>query len=81
VSASTLVRVWLPVAIALAGVALILTGDDAAEGAGIVLIGVAVLVVLANLMLRLSLSSERDREREEQRRQEFSRTGRWPDER
>ena len=79
--AQALVRVWLPLAIAVAGVVLILTGDEAAEGAGIVLIGVALLVVLANLMLRLSLSSERDREREEERRQEFSRTGRWPDER
>jgi hypothetical protein len=80
-SARTLVRVWLPIGIAAAGVVLILVGDDAAVGAGIVLIGVSLLVVLANLMLRLSLSSERDREREEERRQAFSRTGRWPDER
>jgi hypothetical protein len=75
------VRVWLPLAIAVAGVVLILTGDDAATGAGIVLIGISVLVVVLNLMLRLSLSSERDREREEANRDFFSRTGRWPDER
>lgn len=74
-------RVWLPLGIAAAGVVLILTGDDAAVGAGIVLIGISVLVVFANLMLRLSLSSERDREREEEARDAFSRTGRWPDER
>jgi hypothetical protein len=77
----TFVRIWLPIGIAAAGVVLILTGDDAAVGAGIVLIGISVLVVLANLMLRLSLSSERDREREQENREFFSRTGRWPDER
>jgi hypothetical protein len=63
-----LVRVVLPVAIALAGVVLLIVGGDAAQGAGIVLIGVAVLVVLANLFIRLGLQSERDREREEERR-------------
>ena len=66
--AQAFARVGLPVAIAVVGVVLILTGDDAAVGAGIVLIGVSLLVVLANLMLRLSLSSERDREREEENR-------------
>jgi hypothetical protein len=74
-------RIWLPVGIAVAGVVLILTGGDAADGAGVLLIGVAGLVVFANLMLRLSLSSERDREREEANRDFFSRTGHWPDER
>jgi drug/metabolite transporter (DMT)-like permease len=74
-------RIWLPVGIAVAGVVLILTGGDAADGAGVLLIGVAGLVVFANLMLRLSLSSERDREQEEANREFFSRTGHWPDER
>jgi hypothetical protein len=68
VTALRLVRVGLPVAIAVAGVVLIVLGGDAAVGAGIVLIGVALLVVLANLFIRLGLASERDREREEQRR-------------
>ena len=73
-----LVRVWLPAAIAIAGVALIVLGGDIARGAGIVLVGVALLVVLANLFIRLGLASERDREREERRRRSFSRSGRWP---
>ena len=73
-----LVRIALPAAIAIAGVALIVLGDDMARGAGIVLVGVAVLVVLANLFIRLGLASERDREREERRRRAFSRSGRWP---
>ena len=64
----TLVRIWLPAAIAVAGVALLLFGGDTAQGAGIVLLGVAVLVVLANLFIRLALSSEEDRRREQERR-------------
>jgi hypothetical protein len=63
-----LVRIVLPVAIALAGVALVVTGGDAAQGAGIVLIGVAGLVALANAFARLAIQSQRDREREEARR-------------
>jgi hypothetical protein len=63
-----LVRVVLPSAIALAGVVLLVVGDDTAQGAGIVLIGVALLVVLANLFIRLAIRSERDREREAARR-------------
>jgi hypothetical protein len=62
------VRIWLPAAIAVAGVILIVTGGDAAVGAGIVLLGVAVLVVLANLFMRLAIKSQDDREREEERR-------------
>jgi len=73
-----LVRVALPAAIAIAGVVLLLMGGDAAQGAGIVLIGVAGLVVLANALIRLGLQSERDREGEEARRRLFSRRGRWP---
>jgi membrane protein implicated in regulation of membrane protease activity len=75
----SLVRVWLPAAIAVAGLALIAFGGGTAQGAGIVLVGVAVLVVLANLLARLSLSSERDRAREEESRRFFARRGRWPD--
>lgn len=64
----TLVRVGLPLAIAAAGVILIVIGGDAAVGAGIVLLGVAGLVVLANLFIRLAIQSQDDREREEERR-------------
>jgi hypothetical protein len=74
-------RIGLPVAIAVAGVVLLVVGDDAGRGAGIVLVGVAGLVVLANLFVRLSLRSADDREREARRRDRFSERGRWPDER
>jgi hypothetical protein len=63
-----LVRAVLPAATALAGVLLVIFGGETAQGAGIVLIGVAGLVVLANLFIRLGLQSERDREREAARR-------------
>jgi hypothetical protein len=63
-----LVRVVLPVVIALAGIVLLILGGDSAQGAGIVLIGVAGLVVLANLFIRLGLVSEDDRRREQARR-------------
>ena len=77
----TIVRVILPGAIAVAGLVLLVVGGDVAQGAGVVLIGVAILVVLANLFMRLSLLSERDRDRQEARRRYFSRRGRRPNER
>jgi hypothetical protein len=70
------VRIGLPVVIFVAGILLVLSGSDAAVGAGIVLIGVAGLVVVANLLIRLSIMSQEDREREEAERER-----RWPRER
>jgi len=75
-----LVRIGIPAAIAAAGVVYLIIGDSENEqGAGIALIGVALVVMLLNLALRLGISSTRDREREEAAREEFDRTGRWPD--
>lgn len=62
------VRYGLPAIIAAAGALLLAVGSDAAQGAGVVLLGVALLVVLANLFLRLGLTSQHDREREAERR-------------
>ena len=63
------VRIVLPAAIAVVGIVLVIVGDDAGRGAGIVLIGVAGLVVLANLFIRLGIASQRDRDREAERRE------------
>lgn len=71
-----IVRVWLPAAIALGGVVLIVVGDETIKAMGVLLLGVALLVVLANVFVRLSLQSEREREEEERNRQR----GVWPDE-
>jgi hypothetical protein len=75
------VRVGLPAAITAAGVVLIVEGaGENEQGAGVALIGCAVMVVLFNLFLRLGWRDQRDREREDEAREEFGRTGRWPDE-
>jgi len=74
-----LVRVALPVAILIAGIVLIVFGDEFAQGAGIVLVGVAPLVVLANLLIRLSFHSNRERDEEEAARRYYDEHGRWPD--
>lgn len=75
-------RVWLPLAIAVAGVVAIVIGHGhtAAAGAGVVLLGVALIVWMINWLFRMSIESNRDREREEQAREYFDEHGRWPDE-
>ena len=75
-------RVWLPVAIAVAGVVGIVIGrgHTAAAAAGVGLIIAALIVWLLNWMYRMSIESNRDREREEEARRYFDRHGRWPDE-
>ena len=76
VAGMRLVRIGLPALIALAGVVLLVVGDDTGQGAGVALLGVALLVVLANVFVRLTISSEREREEEERNRER----GVWPDE-
>jgi hypothetical protein len=71
-----LVRIVLPGLIALAGVVLLVIGDETGKAMGVLLLGVALLVVLANVFVRLSLQSEREREQEAYNRER----GIWPDE-
>jgi protein-S-isoprenylcysteine O-methyltransferase Ste14 len=83
-------RLWLPLAIAAAGVALIVLGHGSLSahstthalesGAGVALLIAALIVWMINWMYRLSVQSNLDREREERAREYFDRTGRWPDE-
>jgi hypothetical protein len=75
-------RVWLPVAIAIAGVVGIVIGHGrtAAAAAGVGLIIAALIVWLLNWLYRMSVESNRDREREEEAREYFDRHGRWPEE-
>ena len=63
-------RIWLPLAIALAGVVAIVLGHGrtALAGAGVVLLGTALIVWMVNWLFRMSLESNRDREREEEAR-------------
>jgi uncharacterized membrane protein len=83
-------RLWLPLAIALAGVVLIVlghaslsdqgTGRSIEAGAGVALLIVAVIVWMLNWMFRMSVESNRERDQEERNREFFDRHGYWPDE-
>jgi hypothetical protein len=75
-------RVWLPLAIAVAGVVLIVVGHGttASAAAGVGLLIVALIVWMVNWLFRLSVESNRDREEEEAARRYFDEHGRWPDE-
>jgi hypothetical protein len=73
------VRYGIPLAMAIAGIVCLVIGGSAA-GAGVVLIGSAGIVLLINVLFRLSLVSNREREQEEQAREQFERSGHWPDE-
>jgi ABC-type transport system involved in cytochrome bd biosynthesis fused ATPase/permease subunit len=77
-----LTRVWLPLAIAVAGVVAIVIGrgHTVVAGAGVVLLGIALIVWMINWLFRMSIESNRDREREEEAREYFDEHGRWPDE-
>jgi hypothetical protein len=74
--------VWLPLAIAVAGVVAIVIGrgHTVVAGAGVVLLGIALIVWMINWLFRMSIESNRDREREEEAREYFDEHGRWPDE-
>jgi hypothetical protein len=74
-----LVRYGIPLAMTVAGIVCLVIGGDAA-GSGVVLIGSAGIVLLINLLFRLSLVSNREREQEERAREQFERSGHWPDE-
>jgi len=78
----TATRIWLPLAIALAGIAAIVFGHarTALAGAGVVLLGTALIVWMINWMFRMSVASNHDREQEERAREYFDRHGHWPDE-
>jgi hypothetical protein len=76
-------RIWIPVAIAIAGLVGIVIGggkDDIVAGAGVSLVIAALIVWMVNWMYRMSVESNRDREREEEAREYFDVHGRWPDE-
>jgi protein-S-isoprenylcysteine O-methyltransferase Ste14 len=83
-------RVWLPGAIAVAGIVLLVIGHGSysnlantrslESAAGVSLLLVGLIVWMLNWMYRLSVRSNEDRDNEERAREYFDRTGRWPDE-
>ena len=80
-------RVWLPLAIAIAGVVLIVIGGPGSHhhsptvaAAGVALLIAALIVWMINWLFRMSVQSNREREQEELAREYFDRHGHWPDE-
>jgi drug/metabolite transporter (DMT)-like permease len=86
----SLTRVWLPVAIAVVGIVLIVLGhaslsDQSSSrtleaGTGVGLVIVAIIVWMVNWMFQMSVQSNREREVEEEAREYFDRHGHWPGE-
>lgn len=75
------VRFWLPGVIVLAGAVLALSlQTDAAWQGGALLVSAGLSVWLLNVLFRLGVRGDRERVHEERAREEFDRTGRWPDE-
>jgi hypothetical protein len=75
------VRLWLPLLIILAGIVLaIAVGTDAAWEGGALLVSAGLSVWLLNVLFRLGVRGDSERRSEERAREEFDRTGRWPDE-
>jgi len=75
------VRVWLPIVIIASGIllALIVRTDAAYEG-GALLVSAGASVWLLNAFFRIGVRGDEERGEELAAREEFERTGRWPDE-
>jgi hypothetical protein len=77
-----LVRYGLPAAIVLAGIVIVIVVPGTAGVEGVVtMLGICVCVALFNSLVRLGVSGDRDRDNEQAARDEYERTGVWPDDR
>lgn len=74
------VRVWLPILIIVSGALLaLIVGTDAAYEGGALLISAGASVWLLNAFFRIGVRGDEERDDEHRAREEFERTGRWPD--
>lgn len=77
----SVVRIWVPVAILVAGLAILLVRrDETGLDAFAALWGAGLAVMLLNWLYRVGVSGERDRDREDEARDYLERHGHWPDE-
>ncbi len=77
----SLVRLWLPLVVTLAGIAVMAIGRDADAlegGAGIV--GAGLAIWLLNFLYRVGAHDDVDRDEEDAARDFYDRHGHWPDE-
>jgi hypothetical protein len=78
----SIVRVWIPVAILVAGVVLVIArgGDETSFEGAAALWGAGLSVALLNWLHRMGVTGDKAREQEDEARDYFDRHGRWPDE-
>jgi hypothetical protein len=76
------VRVWLPVAIMVAGVVAIVAsgGSEAGWEGGVAIIAAGASVWLLNVIFRVGVQGERERDAEDAARDFYAEHGYWPDE-
>jgi hypothetical protein len=76
------VRVWLPIAIMVAGVVAIVAsgGSEAGWEGGVAIIAAGASVWLLNIIFRVGVQGERDRDAEDAAREFYGEHGYWPDE-
>jgi hypothetical protein len=77
-----LVRVWLPIAIIVAGVIAVVAtgGSEAGWEGGVAIMAAGMSVWLLNVIFRVGVSGERDRDAEDEARAYYDEHGYWPDE-
>jgi hypothetical protein len=78
----SVVRIWMPVAILVAGVVLVIVrgGDETSLEGAAALWGAGLSVMLLNWLHRMGVAGDSDRVDEDDARAYFAEHGRWPDE-
>ena len=75
------VRIWIPAAILVAGLAILLIRrDETGLDAWAALWGAGLSVALLNWLHRVGVSGERERDQEDEARRFLEEHGHWPDE-
>jgi hypothetical protein len=77
----SVVRIWIPVAILVAGVVLVVVrgGDETSLEGAAALWGAGLSVALLNWLHRMGVAGDSARVKEDEARAYFARHGRWPD--
>jgi hypothetical protein len=77
-----LVRIWLPAAIVLGGLIVIVAtgGSETGVEGGAGIIGAGLSVWLLNVIFRVGVQGERERDAEDEARDFYAAHGYWPDE-
>jgi hypothetical protein len=77
-----LVRIWLPAAIVLGGLIVIVAtgGSETGVEGGAGIIGAGLSVWLLNIIFRVGVQGERERDAEDEARDFYAAHGYWPDE-